>query len=184
MSVTANRTDAIERIRVLQQEAEALESKYQTEMNGIMEKIQQEAAGFSTDSGSFSNPATPVAGAKRRGRKPGSGNKPKTLTASKKKASSSDKRNYSNKISLKQTIWNVLKDLPPKSKGLQISEIRDSIESKGEWVSSSEDITTQLSGHLSRLKKDGLIARSEEGRYYPVKGATLVIGKRGRKKST
>ena len=72
--------------------------------------------------------------------------------------------------------------LPADAIGLQISEIKEIIETEGKWKSSSDDISTQLSGHLGALRtKDKVIARADGGRYYVIEGAELVVGKRGRK---
>lgn len=103
-------------------------------------------------------------------------------------------RNYTNEMSLKKAIWDVLDrpndwsnfiaDLPPNVEGLQISEIKEIIELEKKWVSNSGDISTQLSSHLSNLKGEGLIARADGGRYYIVDGAELPESRRGRRKAS
>jgi hypothetical protein len=93
-------------------------------------------------------------------------------------------RNYDNEMSLPQAIWDVLDrksntykkyipDYPDGADGLKVSEIKDVIEAEKKWVSSSENISPQIQQVVGKLREDGKLARSEDRRYFIVKGATL-----------
>jgi hypothetical protein len=183
---TANmsRTEALANIRKLQQDAEDLEKQYNEKMLQIMKQISEAASSYGSLDDAQPSRLSPKLKAEKK-------NATKNATKKKKNVASGE-RNYSNQMSLKQAIWDVLDrshkdwaklldELPDGAQGLQISEIKEIIEKEQKWVSSSEDISTQLSSHLTNLKKDGFIARAEGGRYYIVKGAVLPETKRGRK---
>lgn len=178
MTMTMSRTDALTKIRELEEQATQAEQK----LAEIFAEIGEIASSMCNGSPSVHSPSAAHATVPKK----------KVAVAAAKKATKSDKRNYGNTVSLKQTVWNVLdrgpkdwakvvEDLPKNADGLQISEIKEIIEKEGSWTSSSGDISTQLASHLYNLKKEGLIARTEEGRYYIVEGAELKVGKRGRK---
>lgn len=182
-TATMSRTEALADIRKLEQEAVELETEFNQKMDEIMQRIAAAASGTASDEPRRRNvQAKPVAKHKNAS--------PKNAVKNGAKVAPTE-RNYSNEMSLKQAIWDVLdrpnewskliEDLPPDAEGLQISEIKEIIETEKKWVSSSGDISTQLSTHLSHLKTDGLIARAEGGRYYIVDGAELPESKRGRR---
>lgn len=92
-------------------------------------------------------------------------------------------RNYSNKISLREAIWQILDmgpdgwakhltDLADDALGLTAAEVREMIEITKIWESASSNISNQVTQHLHRLKKEGKIAR-EAKQYYIVEGAEL-----------
>jgi len=213
-TATVSRTDALEKVRELQQEAANLEVQFNQEMDAILKQIAQEMDTILKQiaqeaSLSQTNDAQPA----RRGRPPASlsqtnnaqparrGRPPASERSFDPENSSPvarnskvapDQRNYSNQMSLKRAIWDVLdrpsdwaqllSDLPNDALGLQISEIKEIIEFEKKWVSSSADISTQLSSHLHNLKKTGLLGRTADTfRYYIIEGAELISGKRGRK---
>jgi len=226
-TATISRTDALSKVRELQQEAADLEIKHNEKMDAIMGQIAQVASLNQTnDSKSASliqNDSPPARRGRppasenqndsppaRRGRPPASENQNDSPPArrrgrppaseaakavngpvAKNSKISPDQRNYSNEMSLKQAIWDVLdrpaewpklvSDLPEDAVGLQFSEIKDIIEHEKKWVSSSPDISTMVSSHLHNLKKEGLLGRTEQARYYIIEGAELIPGKRGRK---
>lgn len=189
-----SRTDALAKVRQLEQEATDLKKDYNEKLAAIFDQI-KDAVSMEFDEDDDSD-VIPVATA-HRGRPAGATNKPaaparKQPTAAKNGKVAPTDRNYTNPVGLKQTIWEVLDrshkewakhiaDLPDDADGLTISEIKEIIEAEGKWKSSSDSIKTQLSSHLTNLKADGLIARADGGRYYIVEGAELVPGKRGRK---
>lgn len=187
-TATMSRTDALAKIRELEQEAADLETQFNENMSAIFQKIADAASlNASDDAPPLRNrPAKATATAPA----PKHANVAKKAAAKEKPVS---ERNYSNPVGLKATIFDVLDrnpkewakllpDLPADAIGLQISEIKEIIEAEGKWKSSSDDISTQLSGHLGALRtKDKVIARAEGGRYYVIEGAELVVGKRGRK---
>jgi len=191
-TATMSRTEALADIRKLEQEAVELETEFNEKMDGIMKRIAAAASGTATDEEPPRRRNVPA--------KPATASKPAAKHKNAPKAKNAGKvapteRNYTNEISLKQAIWDVLDrnpkdwaklldDLPSDAEGLQISEIKEIIETEKKWVSSSGDISTQLSSHLTNLKKDGLIARAEGGRYYIVEGAELPESKRGRRKAS
>jgi len=215
-TATISRTDALSKVRELQQEAADLEIKHNEKMDAIMSQIAQVASLNQTnDSKSASLIQNDSPPARRRGRPPASENQndspparrrgrpPASEAAKAAKAAKAangpvaknskiapDQRNYSNEMSLKQAIWDVLdrpaewpklvSDLPEDAVGLQFSEIKDIIEHEKKWVSSSPDISTMVSSHLHNLKKEGLLGRTEQGRYYIIEGAELIPGKRGK----
>lgn len=95
-------------------------------------------------------------------------------------------RMYGQEVSLKKTIWNILSrsnsinrkfcpDIPTTAVGLKIGEINTIIKSEGVWKSSAENITSQIQGHLYKLRDENqVIARDEETRrYYAIEGATF-----------
>ena len=187
-TATMSRTEALADIRKLEQEAVELETEFNEKMDGIMKRIAAAASGTATEDAPPRRRNVPS--------KPAVASKPaKHSNAPKNGKVAPTERNYTNEISLKQAIWDVLDrnpkdwaklldDLPSDAEGLQISEIKEIIETEKKWVSSSGDISTQLSSHLTNLKKDGLIARAEGGRYYIVEGAELPESKRGRGKAS
>lgn len=189
-TATMSRTEALADIRKLEQEAVELETEFNEKMDGIMQRIAAAASGTATEDASPRRrnvPSKPAAASK-----PAAKHKNAPKNAGK---VAPTERNYTNEMSLKQAIWDVLDrnpkdwaklldDFPSDAEGLQISEIKEIIEAEKKWVSSSGDISTQLSSHLTNLKKDGLIARAEGGRYYIVEGAELPESKRGRRKAS
>jgi len=93
-------------------------------------------------------------------------------------------RNYGNEISLKAAIWQVLEmgpeawekilpDFPADAEGLKVSEVKEIIEAKKIWESSSENISPQIQQHLYNFKKAKKVARGDDRRYYIVEGAEL-----------
>ena len=186
-TATMSRTDALAKIRELEQEAADLETQFNENMSAIFQKIANAASlNASDDAPPLRNRAATAAA---------TAPAPKHANVAKKatKEKPVSERNYSNPVGLKATIFDVLDrnpkewakllpDLPADAIGLQISEIKEIIEAEGKWKSSSDDISTQLSGHLGALRtKDKVIARADGGRYYVIEGAELVVGKRGRK---
>jgi hypothetical protein len=192
MKTAISRTDALEKIRELEQEAVNLETSFNEQMDAIMSKIAEAASGNMKNDVTTAE-KTPA----RRGRPPASASKTKPAKHAKNSKSDDDKvapseRNYNNTMSLKRAIWDVLdrgpkewskllEDFPEDAEGLCLHEIKEIINAEKKWTSSSADISTQLSSHLSGLKNEDLIARGDGGRYYIVEGAELVSGKRGRK---
>ena len=184
-------------------QAEQLKADYHAKAGPILAQIQQMAAAEQGDLNGtpVAVAATPTAfPAKKRGRPAGSKNVKKASTEAttstkkrgrppKEKTGDNDKvapdqRNYSNDISLKQAIWQVLDqgpnewekslpNLPEDAEGLTVSEIREMIDVTGIWKSSSSDIGPQVSGHLTKLKGEQKIARGNNKRYYIVEGAEL-----------
>jgi hypothetical protein len=188
-TATMSRTDALAKIRELEQEAVTLETQFNENMDAIMKKIADAASLTASDDEPAPRRAAvankPVASAK-----PAPKHKAVTQKPAGKVAPS--ERNYNNTMSLKEAIWDVLDrnpkewskllpELPDEAEGLQIAEIKEIIESEKKWVSSSDNISTQLSSQLFNLKKENLIARGENARYYIVDGAELPSSKRGRK---
>lgn len=187
-TATMSRTDAIaeslQELRTLEQDAVDLQEK----MNVVLKKINDLTSTEETIVRHVS-PAKPAV----KSAKAAKIAKTAKVDSGKNKNSkvAPTERNYTNEMSLKKAIWDVLDrphdwpkliaDLPSDAEGLQISEIKEIIETEKKWVSNSGDISTQLSTHLSHLKGDGLIARAEGGRYYIVDGAELPETKRGRR---
>jgi hypothetical protein len=118
----------------------------------------------------------------RRGRPPGSVNKNKAVNANKVSAS---ERNYSNEMSLRAAVWDVMDrkpaewrkilgdDLPADVTGLKVSDIKNIIEAEKKWTSSSENISPQVQQAVYTLKNDGKVSRGDDKRYSIVKGAKL-----------
>ena len=187
----------LDRLDGLKEGIKELTEKYRDDMNSLAEKFgvkfsDVEAIGDS--GGSDDDDDLPP----RRGR-PASNGAVKPAKAAAKKAPpkatgkvAPDQRNYSNTMSLKQAVWDVLSrrkdwgtyidDLTKNPEGLQINQINKIIEQEGNWVSSSENIGTQLGGLLGKLRKDDLIGRGDKGRYYIIPGAELPESNRGRAK--
>jgi len=188
-TATMSRTEALADIRKLEQEAVELETEFNEKMDGIMQKIAAAASGTASEEAPVRRRNVPSAKPAAKHKNTSVKNKPKNGA----KVSPTE-RNYTNEMSLKQAIWDVLDrnpkewaklldDFPSDAEGLQISEIKEIIETEKKWVSNSDDISTQLSSHLTNLKKEGLIGRAEGGRYYIAEGAELPESKRGRRKA-
>lgn len=121
----------------------------------------------------------------RRGRPKGSKNKTSNVDVAKTNVVKPNERNYDNKISLREAIWQVLDqgpdewakhipDLPEDAEGLKVSEIREIIDMTKIWESSSDNISNQVQQHLFKLSKvEKKIARGKDRRYYIVEGAEL-----------
>lgn len=194
-TATMSRTDALSRVRELEQEAETVQKEYDEKMDAIGVQMEEAAAAFrsgastnGSGNGRAANSAPPPA-RRRQANQPAANSAPQARgrKPSGKKVSGKvapNQRNYTNEMSLRQAIWNVLDrspedwdkvvaDLPENAEGLQISEIKEVIEKEKKWVSASENISPQLQSQLYGLKKDGKIARGDDSRYYIVQGATL-----------
>lgn len=184
-TATMSRTDALAKLGELQQEATKLEQDHTVALAKIGNEIAALASSLS-DGASFPNaPAAPAANnpvARRRPGRPADPAKKKNTGKSSKVAP--NQRNYSNEISLKEAIWDVLDrspkewqksipDFPSDAEGLKISEIKELIEKEGKWVSSASDISPQLQSHIYNLKNAGKVTRGEGGRYYINEGASL-----------
>ena len=183
-------------------EADQLELEYRGKRSAIMARIRDaanaEAGDFQVDANN--NGSAPSASAattspppKRRrsqtAKKTTGKTNPKAPAKKKTAAKKSgkvkpDDRNYDNKVSLRECIWNVLdrgpdswaksiEDFPADAEGLKVSEVKEIIENEGLWESSSENISPQVQQHLYELKKKDKVARGDDRRYYIVEGATL-----------
>jgi hypothetical protein len=187
-TATMSRTDATGRIRQLMDEFDTFEQEVDAKRKQFRQDMAAaEDALFGQSSNGQSAPAAahkPAPAEKRRGRSP--------RPAAQRSVTSSDNRlKGSNQMSLRRAIWNVLDrnpkewekllpDLPEKAEGLTIAEIREIIEKEKLWT--GENIGGQLGSHLYTLKKDGLIERSSDGRYFIVEGADIDAPKGKKKK--
>ena len=194
-TATMGRTDALEQVEELLQEAKELKASLAEMQQNYEDKMKEIRNLLDSDESEelpvrATKPA--VSTAPHRGRPVGSTNKSNAKKAAPNGKVAPTERNYTNPVGLKQTIWDVLnrnpnnwakiiKDLPKDAEGLTVSEIREIIEAEGKWKSSSDNISTQLSTHLTHLRGEKLISRADGGRYYINEGAELVTGKRGRK---
>lgn len=178
-TATASSTDALQQIGELHQRAAELKSSYETEYASIMQQISDVATGEHVGGSAPTPPprqtatATATAAVPKRGRRPGT-----TASVPKKAvAVSPDQRNYSNDMSLKEAVfdvldrenWNGILTLEDGTVSLGAGEIKKVILAEKKWVSSAADITSQLQGALGTLKKAGLVVR-EGGRYFIPEG--------------
>lgn len=198
-TATVPSTDALQQIGELQQRATELKTNFETEFGKIMQEISALATGEQVAAVAT---ATASAGPRPKGRtataSPATATPPKrgrASTPSKKAGKPAaaagpvkpQDRNYSNDMSLKEAVFDVLDrqnwdgilDLPKDTFSLSAGEIKKVIEQEGKWVSSSDDIGSQLQGALGSLRKmmcgEGkdaiaLVVR-ENGRYYVPEGA-------------
>lgn len=170
-------------------EAEQLEQDFRQKRGELMSRIRDcanaEAGDFSVGTSTKRRPKaettsemdSAVKPTGRRGRPKGSKNKSSSVKP--------NERNYDNKISLREAIWQVLDqgpeqwakhlpDLPEDAEGLKVSEIREIIDLTKIWESSSDNISNQVQQHLYKLNKmEKKIARGKDRRYYIVEGAEL-----------
>lgn len=192
-------TDALQQIGELQQRATELTQNYHSEFGQIMQQISALATGeqvaASADPSSSgpqpkrriaSTPSasetTATAKPPKRGVSFGVGrSKPRASTPSKKASGGPVKpaeRNYSNEMSLKEAVfdvldrdnWNGILNLPKDTVSLSFSDIKKVVEHEKKWVSSSDDITSQLQGALRELRKKSLVVWKDK-RYYVPEGA-------------
>jgi hypothetical protein len=118
--------------------------------------------------------------------KPKSGvlKKPKSGRPKGSKNKTETERNYGNKMSLKEAVWEVLgmgasewtkhlDEYPEDGVGLKASEIRDIINNQKIWESSSNNIGPQITGALIKLKDEGKINRGDDKRYHRLSGQEL-----------
>lgn len=170
-------TADIERIeRERRQKYSELRDYLDAQLQGSSVKPISTSVGTVSKASTTSTTSAPTG--KRRGRKP---NSAKAVTGDSVKP---NERNYTNDISLREAIWQVLDmgpkkwaellpELPADVEGLKVTEIYNIIQSQGLWKSNADSFNTQLSTHLSGLKSDGKVARGADRRYYIVEGAEL-----------
>ena len=201
MTTAVPSTDALQQIGELQQRATELTQNYHSEFGQIMQKISalatgEQVAASAAPSSSGPQPKRRIAATPSAAAAPDMANvKPPKRGArasipSRKTSGGPVKpteRNYSNEMSLKEAVFDVLDrdnwdgilDLPKDTFSLSAGEIKKVIEHEQKWVSSSDDIGSQLQGALGALRKmkcgEGKDAISlvvrEGGRYYVPEGA-------------
>lgn len=160
-----------QRIASLESEAKSLEESFRKTIGEKFAEIGEAYAQKAAELSGGSVASVPVAVPRSNGRaavavrkKPGR----KSGSASGKV--SPKERNYDNKVSLRQSIWDIL----ARGKALKVSEIKEIIEKEKQWVSNSDDINPQIQQHLYGLKKHKKIERDAKEHTYSIrKGATL-----------
>lgn len=195
-TATATQTDALQELASLQRQADEEQARHRSTMNELLAKIRDTANGacgdFAVSDNGAPAPATAPAAsaapppARARGSKKKVSKKNASGGATKKKVAkkgpvSASERNYDNKKTLPQTIWDILNrddwpaldSVPEDADGLTAGEIKKLIAIEKDWQSASADPGNQISGQLGKFKAAGKIARGEGRRYYIVKGATF-----------
>lgn len=195
---TATSNTTLERIAELQaeatelrQQANDIETQYSAKMREIASLASGECDGDDPPSppprqttaaaavATATTPRPPKRGPGRPGRKPAA-----ALAAPKANGPvAPEQRNYSNSMSLKEATFNVLNrepdewreiipELPAQAYGLTAGEIKKIIDHEKQWVSASNDISSQLQGALRDLRNRELIERGDDRRYYVPEGVS------------
>ena len=195
-----SQTDAIQQLTDLNKEADEEQSRHrdelsrhETTMNTLFAKIRDTANGVCGDFqvGNNGNGAATVTPQPARGFavKKKVANRATTVVPTKKvskkkggKVSASD-RNYDNKKTLPQTVWDILNrdnwpalsTVPEDAPVLTAGEIKTLISLEGDWKSAGDNPTNQISAQLGKFhhpkKGNPVIARGNERRYYIIQGA-------------
>lgn len=201
-TATMSRTDALTKLRELEQEASELQTKFDDDFAQIADQMDEVVAALKTPGNGMNghtaaaparrgpkpkNVSVPTAKAKP-GRKPG---RPANAPAAGGKVAP-NQRNYSNEMSLPEAVFDVLNrprdwskavaDLPPKPQGLQIQQIKAVILHEKKWVSSASDISPQLQSIIGKMKESGAVARGDNRSYYIPRGATIELFRKHGKK--
>lgn len=211
-TVAAQNVNVLDQIEALRKTAQSQGEEYQTLLQQATTKLAErnatllqisEVASSAVDSNvvpvvgpalakapapapALAKAPAPVA---KRGRPPGSGKKAAAAAKAAPKGAhkvAPSERNYTNEISLKRAIWNVLSADPKTFKkhlenypfdtayGMKVSELKEIIEKEQIWTSSSENIAPQIQTQIYALRNEGKVARNDEDRrYYIVEGATF-----------
>ena len=199
-TVTQTDADVLQALSDLQRQADEEQTRHRTTMNELLANIRDTANGacgdFQVESNGAepSSPETPTQpapartparsrrGAKKKAKATTGRRNGAKKTAKKKKGKVSAKdRNYDNKMTLAEAIWDILdrddwpdlKTVPADAVGLNAGEIKLLLDKGGNWQSASADPGNQISAQLGKFKEAGKIERGDERRYYIVKGAKL-----------
>lgn len=194
-TATMNPSETLSRLSELQQEAASIQQDYDQKMATVMSQIAEAATGVASANGTparanATRNSAPAPARRRQNSAPQPAARQNPQKGSKKGVRKvagkvqPSQRNYSNEMSLKQAIWDVLdrnpddwdkliSGLPKDAEGLGIAEIKEIIDTEKKWVSASANISPQLQSQLYQLKKDGKVARSGDGRYFIIDGQTL-----------